>query len=221
MVHDRCNYFSFWAIFCPFTPLTAQKIRIKKKKARDIIILHKCTKNHDHMLYCSWDMAHDRCNCCFSFWAFFCPFTPLTAQKIKILKKWKKMPGDIILLHMCTKNYDQMMYDSWDMVCDRRTDRQMDGRKKWHIEVGAPPKQLAIHIISFLLKTVWKSTYNRPWNNCQSSDINQRWCSFVKQNFFTIEHNDQQWITGKIKEKWISCFSNREMPLSFCIPDGK
>ena len=30
MVNDRCNsYFSFWAIFYPFT---AQKIKIKKKK---------------------------------------------------------------------------------------------------------------------------------------------------------------------------------------------
>ena len=36
----------------------------------------------------------------------------LTAQKIKILKKWKKTPGDIIILHTCTKNYDQMMYGS-------------------------------------------------------------------------------------------------------------
>ena len=48
----------------------------------------------------------------------------------------KKIPGDIIILHMCTKNYDQMMYGSQDMVRDRRT----DGRKKWHIEVGVPPK---------------------------------------------------------------------------------
>ena len=24
-----------------------------KKTPRDVIILHKCTKNHDHMLYCS------------------------------------------------------------------------------------------------------------------------------------------------------------------------
>ena len=31
MVRDRCNYFSFWAIFCPFTPLTACKIKILKK----------------------------------------------------------------------------------------------------------------------------------------------------------------------------------------------
>ena len=31
MAHDRCNYFSYWAIFCPFSPLTAQEIKIKKK----------------------------------------------------------------------------------------------------------------------------------------------------------------------------------------------
>ena len=26
--------------------------------------------------------------------------------------KMKKRPGDIIILHMCTKNYDHMMYSS-------------------------------------------------------------------------------------------------------------
>ena len=57
------------------------------KKTGDIIILHKCTKSHDHMLYCSWDMAHNECNCYFSFWAIFCLSTSLTAQKIKTKKK--------------------------------------------------------------------------------------------------------------------------------------
>ena len=32
--------------------------------------------------------------------------------KTQNLKKMKKTPGDIIILHMCTKNYDQMMYGS-------------------------------------------------------------------------------------------------------------
>ena len=33
MTYDKCKcYFSFWAIFCPFTPLTAQKIKMKKMK---------------------------------------------------------------------------------------------------------------------------------------------------------------------------------------------
>ena len=85
------------------------------------------------MLYYSWDMVHDGSNH-FSFWAIFCPFTPQQPKKPKF--EMKKTPGDIIILHTCTKNYDQMMYGSWDMVHDRQTDR----RKKWHIEVGAPTK---------------------------------------------------------------------------------
>ena len=39
-------------------------------------------------------------------------FALLPAQKIKIFKKMKKMPGDSIVLHIFTKNYDQMMYGS-------------------------------------------------------------------------------------------------------------
>ena len=84
-------FLSSWAIFCLFTPLKARKAKISKKfkKRLDIyiyVILHNCTKNHDHMLYCSWDMARDRCNRYYSFWAIFCPFTHLTAWKIKIKK---------------------------------------------------------------------------------------------------------------------------------------
>ena len=47
----------------------------KKKTPGDIIILHKCTKNHNHRLYRSWDMARDGCNCYFSFWAILFHFT--------------------------------------------------------------------------------------------------------------------------------------------------
>ena len=50
----------------------------------------------------------------------FFPFYPLTTQKIKILKKWKKTTEDIIILHMCTINDNHMMYGSWDMEYDRQ-----------------------------------------------------------------------------------------------------
>ena len=60
-----------------------------------------------------------------SFWAIFYPFTPLTIQKIKILKKWKKTPGDITILHRCTKNHDHMLYYSWDIAHDRWTQSLM------------------------------------------------------------------------------------------------
>ena len=61
-----------------------------EKTPGDIIILYKCTKNHDHMLYSSWAMVCVGCNCYFWFWIIFNPFTPLTAQKMKISKKWRK-----------------------------------------------------------------------------------------------------------------------------------
>ena len=46
-----------------------------KKKPGDIIILHMCTINDNHMMYGSWDIKHDRHNF-LSFWTIFCFFTP-------------------------------------------------------------------------------------------------------------------------------------------------
>ena len=74
-----------------------------KKTPRDVIILHKCTKNHDHMLYCSWDMACDGCDCYFSFWAIFCPYPPPlpTAQKKWKVQKNEKNPW---IYHLLTQS---------------------------------------------------------------------------------------------------------------------
>ena len=92
MACDGCNCcFSFWANFCLCaSPLL--KTPKMKKTPRDIIILNKCTKNHDHMLYYFWEKARGTCNFYFSFLAIFYPFIPppLKAQKIKISQKWKK-----------------------------------------------------------------------------------------------------------------------------------
>ena len=127
--------------FLPFYPITCPKnenFTKMKKMPRDIIILRKCTINHDHVLYCSWDTVCDGCNCYFSFWAIFCL---LTAQKIKISKKWKKyleisfytcVPK--IMIRWCT------VPEIWCAI-----DRQTDGWKKWHKEVGAPPKNQVNH----------------------------------------------------------------------------
>ena len=89
----RCDwqkFLSFWIIFCPFSPLTTRKIKILKlKKAPgDFIISHISTINDNHMMYGSWDVECGGQNF-LSFWTIFCPFTPLTTWKMKILKKWK------------------------------------------------------------------------------------------------------------------------------------
>ena len=51
----------------------------------------------------------------------FLPFTlsPLTTQKTKILKKIKKASDNVIILNLCNKKYDQVMYAYSDMECDR------------------------------------------------------------------------------------------------------
>ena len=129
--------------FLPLCTLTAWKINIFKKFLKspgDIIILHKCTKNYYQMMYGSWDMVRDRYNY-FSFWAIFCPFTPVTARKVKIKKKMKKLPGDIIILRIYV--YQKLRSDVvWFLRYGaRQMDRQIDGQKKWHIEEGTPPKK--------------------------------------------------------------------------------
>ena len=48
-------------------------------------------------------MERDRQNV-LSFGTIFCSFNPLATHKIKVLKKYKKMPIDIIILQMCTIN---------------------------------------------------------------------------------------------------------------------
>ena len=63
MEHDIIfSYFVPFFALLPPAPKQPKKIKIlkKKKNPEDIIILYKYTINHDHMLYCSLDMACDR-----------------------------------------------------------------------------------------------------------------------------------------------------------------
>ena len=80
-IWSMTNNFVILDHFLPFYPPknpNNQNFEKKTKTPGDLIILNKCTKNHDHMLHGLWDKICDRCNSYFSFWAIFCPFTPLT-----------------------------------------------------------------------------------------------------------------------------------------------
>ena len=74
-----------------------------------------------------WNMT-DRTFC--HFWLFFALLPPnnpenknskshVTTPENQDFEKWKKMPGDIIILHKGTINDNYMMCGSWDMKCDR------------------------------------------------------------------------------------------------------
>ena len=119
-VMDVIFIFYFGLIFCPFTTLTTQKTKTLKKWKKtpgDIIILHTCSINNNHTMYGSWNMKCDGQNF-LSFWTMSCSFNPAKTWKIKILKKWKKTPRDIIILHKCPKNHYATLflrYDAWWM----------------------------------------------------------------------------------------------------------
>ena len=124
-----CHFVPFCALLLP---LKTHKIKIlkkwkekKKKKTANITILHKCTKNHDHTLYCSWDMAHEGCNCYFSFWTIFCPFT---GRKMKISKEWKKYL-DISSFYTCVPKIMIRWCTVPEIWCvtDGQMDRRTDG----------------------------------------------------------------------------------------------
>ena len=80
-------HFGLFLALLPPNSLKNQNLKKMKKTLGDIIILHKCTKNHNHLLYCSWDMERDGCNCYFSFWAIFCPCSPPNSPKNENLQK--------------------------------------------------------------------------------------------------------------------------------------
>ena len=163
--------------FCIFLGEVVRKkesfyLRVKLWKNPRDIILHECIKNHDHILYCSWYMARDRCNCYFSSWAIFCPFTPLTAQKIKFFKKnsWryhhftyvyqKLWSADIRFLRYSARRTDGRTNRQADGRTDEWMDRQTGRRKKWHIDVGAPPNnEKTIYIENIFPETNVSLTY--------------------------------------------------------------
>ena len=93
MVHEGCNCFSFWAIFCSFTPLTAQKIKISKKWNKKLEISSFYTSVPKLMIIC-YTVPEIWCvmdvTFIFHFGPFFALLLPITAQKLKISKKWKK-----------------------------------------------------------------------------------------------------------------------------------
>ena len=109
----------------------SQNFEKLKKTPGDIIILQKCTKNHDHMLYCSWDMVHDRCSCYFFILGYFCPFySPNWPKKTKLKKKkWEKRL-EISSFYSSVPKIMIICYNAPGIWCatDRWMNGQIDGR---------------------------------------------------------------------------------------------
>ena len=104
--------------FYPLNNPEKQNFEKMKKIPGDIIILHMCTINQNHMMYGSWDMEHNRYNFSHFKW-LFALLHPNNPDNQSFEKMKKKTSGDIIILHKCTKNHDHMLYCSQDMIHGR------------------------------------------------------------------------------------------------------
>ena len=153
---------------------------MKRKKTPGDIILHECTKNHDNMLHYSWDIVHDRWNY-FLFWAVFLPFYPLTAQKIKLSKKWKKCL-DISSFYTCAPKLMTRWCSFSEIWCTMAG--WIDRQKKWDIEVGAPPKSISIFRTE--CNSLWAEKKKR---NCKRSSLIR---TFVYRSNIYYSKNDQR-----------------------------
>ena len=134
---QRTEFFVILDHFFPFYPPNEtknQNFEKMKNKTADIINLHKDTKNYNHMLHYSWDTVLDENNVYFSFWAYFELLPPLAIKKskFKIIIIKKQLEIIIFWLH-------DVVTEIWCM-----TDGWTDRWKKWHIEVGVPPKNLQV-----------------------------------------------------------------------------
>ena len=96
---DRCNLWSFWAIFCIFTPLLTPKIKTWKNVKKSWRYYPFTNLYHKWRSYDVWFLRYKAQQTVFfcHFGPFFCPFTPKQPRKNQNFEKMKEMPRYIIL----------------------------------------------------------------------------------------------------------------------------
>ena len=116
---NRQKFLSFWSIFCPFSPLSTRKIKILKLKKNTWRYYHYTHVYHKWQSYDVWFLRYQAQQTEFFVILehFFCLFTPLTTQKIKILKKWKNPWGYYYFTYVYHKwqsyNVWFLRYEAW------------------------------------------------------------------------------------------------------------
>ena len=106
---------SFGHLLMNFEKPKNQTLKKMKKIAGDII-LHMCTENHNQ------EVRSEVRQIFLLFWAIFCTFNLLSPNnpESQNFKKMKKTSGDFIILNLCKKKHNHMIYAYSDMECSHR-----------------------------------------------------------------------------------------------------
>ena len=131
-VMDRifCNFGLFFSILTPSQPEKSKSWKTEKSVWRYYHFTQVYQKSRSCAIWYGYKiicyMLHDipeiwhvtNVIVIFHFGLFFVLFPP-NRLKNKNFQKLNRAPGDAIILHKCTTNYDHMIHCSWDMVRDR------------------------------------------------------------------------------------------------------
>ena len=100
----------FFPFYSPNNPKNQNGGKIKKTH-EDIIILHMCSINDNHMIY--WFLKYRAQQMeFFVILGRFLPFYPINNLKNQNFEKMKQTSEDIIILHLCIRHDNRMMYGS-------------------------------------------------------------------------------------------------------------
>ena len=166
-------------IFCHFgcfCPLTTYKIKILKKWKKHLEILSFYT-GVTWQSYDVWFLRyHMQQTEFFVILDHFLPFYPLNNPKNPNFEKMNKTPGDIIILHICTRNDNHIIYGSWDV--------ERDGHDFCHFGpffALLPPnnpknqnsKKMKKHleILSFYTSIIYDNHFTHVYHKWQSYDL--------------------------------------------------
>ena len=193
-----------------------------KKLLGDIIILHMCTINGNHKMYGSWNMECDRQNL-LSFWTTFCPFNPhpslpsqKKAQKIKILKKWKKTPGDI----WCVTDVIIIFHFGlfWGFLLPQQPEKWKWQKK--HLKISSsfytcvPKIMIRWTIMIIILQKCTKNHHHMLHCSCDMA-CDRCNCYFSFFHFFFNPFTSLTAPKIKIFKKWKRCL---EISFYTCVP---
>ena len=158
------HFFAHWPL------LTTQKIKILKKLKKNgwryyhFTLLHHKWQSYDvwFLRYQVWQTEF------FVVLGYFFALLPPIYPEYQNFQKMKKIPADIIILHMSTSNQNHMMYDSWDMERDRQNFFSF-------FCPFTPPPSLTTQRIKVLKK--WKK---RPGRYHHFTQVYHKWQSYDK-----------------------------------------
>ena len=135
----ECDSLDLWVTFHPFAKLKSKKkseFRKNEKDCWNIIILHRCTKNHNQIMYGFYDMEWETKFFVISdhFLIFYHP-PHLNNLENQNVEKMKKASGDTTIYQKLWLGDVQFLRYSVQQI-----NEWIYGRKKWNVEVSASSK---------------------------------------------------------------------------------